>query len=83
MSNEHKQLPVINTNVCHQIQLLQKNIESLWNIAAHIKLRAQNTSVNEGLHSFFNFIRPKKTSKLIPETLELMVQISCFIYNRK
>jgi hypothetical protein len=41
MSNEYKQLSVINTNVCYQIQLLQKNIKLLWNIAAHIKLGAQ------------------------------------------
>jgi hypothetical protein len=34
-------MSVINTNVCHQIQLLQKDIKSLWNIAAHVKLGVQ------------------------------------------
>jgi hypothetical protein len=50
------------------------------NIAAHIKLGAQSTSVNEELHSFLNFMKPKKTSKLTLEILEIMVQISCFMY---
>jgi hypothetical protein len=81
MSNEYKQLSVINTNVRHQIQLLQKDIESLWNIATYVKLGSQSTFINEELHSFLNFMKPKKISKLTLETLEFMVQISCFMYN--
>jgi hypothetical protein len=75
--------PLITENVVHQIQLLQDDIESLWSIANFIHLGPQGTSFNEGVHSFLSSIKPSKVSKTTMETLEIMVGIACFTYNRK
>jgi hypothetical protein len=75
--------PIVTSNVSHQIHLLQDDIYSLWDIVNFIHLGSQGTSVNEGFHSYLSSMKPQKTSKVTIETLEIMVGITCFNYNRK
>jgi hypothetical protein len=82
-SFKHDLKPLITDRIVHQINLLQNDIQSLWNISNFIHLGPQGTSFNEGAHSSLNAMRPSKTSKITIETLEMMVGIACFNFNRK
>ena len=75
--------PLMNSNLKHQIELIQDDIESLWLIGSYIHLAPQGTSFNEGLHSYLSCMKPKKTSKLTYDTLEMMVGICLLNFNRK